>query len=107
MNTDQLLRHAGDVLVVWTFVVSFAFVVIYHLRAAWWESSFGKSLMTYQVAMTTVLGLSIVRLVLGGSEHPFFAWLRLGVFVVVPLALTWRIIVLVRLQRRRKNDDGS
>ena len=106
MNSGWV-QHAGDALIIWTFLASAGFVILYHLKATWWGSDFGKSLMTYQLAMTLVLGLSIVRIVLGGSEHPAFVYFRLAVFVVVPLALTWRIVVLVRLQRRKKNDDDS
>lgn len=107
MEADVLLRHIGDILVIITFVTSLAFVIVYHLSARWWENDFGKSLMTYQVTMTIVLGLSISRIVLGGSEHPLFGWLRFGVFAVVPLALTWRIAVLIRLQWRKRNGHGS
>lgn len=101
------LQRVGDVLIIWTFLASAGFVILYHVTAKWWNTDFGKSLMTYQLAMTLVLGLSIVRIVLGSSEHPLFAWIRLGVFVVVPLALTWRIIVLVRLQRQKKGRDDA
>lgn len=108
MGPSQTLMHISDALIIWTFLASAGFVILYHVTAKWWGNAFGKSLMTYQIAMTMVLGLSIVRIILGGTEHPIFMYLRLAVFAVVPLALTWRIVVLVRLQRKEKGrDDGS
>jgi len=101
--SDALLRTVGDVLVIWTFVASLAFVVSYHITARWWESAFGKSLMIYQIAMTLVLGLTIPRIIIG-VDHIAFATLRFIVFAVVPLALTWRISVLIRVQHKSRKD---
>lgn len=90
-------------LVIYTFLISLAFCIAYHFAARWWETEFGKSLMIYQIAMTGVLGLTLPRLLLGG-DTPFFQYVRLAVFSVVPLALTWRLLVLIKVQRRARRD---
>lgn len=98
-----MLSVVGDVLVIWTFLASLAFVIVYHIRAAWWDNDFGRSLMTYQIAMTVVLGLALPRIFWGG-DHLVFQILRVVVFTAVPVALTWRLVVLIRVQRRKKGD---
>lgn len=95
----------GNGLVIYTFMISLAFCVAYHFAARWWETEFGRSLMIYQVAMTLVLGLTLPRLLVGG-DNLIFQYVRIAVFAVVPLALTWRLIVLIKVQRRA-NRDGA
>lgn len=82
-----------------TFLASGAFVITYHVLARWWETSFGKSLMTYQLCMTIILGLSTVQ-TLTGIDHPALSIFGLVVFAVVPWALIWRVVVLIRAQRK-------
>lgn len=101
---DEILRTAGNVLIVYTFLASTAFCVIYHFSARWASTSFGRSLMLYQVSMSIVLGLSVFRIT-SSMEGTGFAILRLVIFVAVPLALTWRLVVMIRLQWRARKGD--
>lgn len=98
---SDLLQTFGNVLVVYTFIVSALFCVAYQLYARWTETNFGRSLMLYQVAMTLIMGFISVR-VIGIETGPLP---RIIVFAVVPLALTWRLIVLLRLQRLSRKED--
>lgn len=104
---DSAIRLAGQILVLLTFLSSLGFVVTYHFLARWWETEFGRSLMIYQIAMTVILGLSAFQ-TFTGFHHSALTVFGLVVFAVVPLALTWRLLVLIRAQRRaRRDDDGS
>jgi len=95
----------GNALVIVTFLVSLAFCVVYHLKARWWENEFGKSLMTYQLAITGVLGLAIPRIFMG-SDNIVYMILRIFVFTCVPVALAWRLSVLIKVQSRRARKEN-
>lgn len=104
---DDFLRIWAQLIVTLTFVSSAAFCVTYHVIARWWENAFGRSLMIYQISMTLILGLSTVQ-TWTGFQHPALSSFGLAVFSVVPLALTWRLLVLIRAQRKAKeSDDGT
>lgn len=92
---DDPSQVIGNVLIVYTFLISLAFCVSYQLYAKWTATDFGRSLMLYQIAMTLILGFVAIR-VIGIDTGPV---IRLTVFAVVPLALTWRLIVLIKIQR--------
>jgi hypothetical protein len=98
---DEVLRQAGNGVLVYTFLVSFAFCVAYQLYARWRATEFGRSLMLYQIAMTTLLGFIAIRLV-GLDTGPL---VRLVVFTVIPIALTWRLVVLIKVQRGMRKED--
>lgn len=99
---DEVLRQIGNVLIIYTFVASIGFCVAYHFMARWWETSFGMSLMIYQISMSAVLGLSTLRLITDNGEG--WAMIRLLVFIGVPVALTWRLAVLIKLQRDKRRE---
>jgi hypothetical protein len=91
----------GNALVVLTAVLAWAFCVLYHFLAPWWRSTMGRNVMTYGLVVAAVLSLSVVRLAFGAAvDTPWFSVLRLVVFAGVPLAIGWRIAILVRLQIR-------
>lgn len=96
----------SEILITLTFLASLAFVVIYHVLAKWRETSFGRSLMTYQVSMTALLGLSTVQGVIH-TTSPVFITAGLVILATVPLALIWRIIVMIQLQRGVNDTDKS
>lgn len=95
------LLVAGNAMVVLTALLAWAFCVIYHVKAPWWRSEIGRHVMTYSAVVAAVLTLSVVRMLGGASlETPWFQLVRLFVFAGVPVAIAWRIAILLRLQRR-------
>lgn len=95
------LLIVGNALVVITAVLAWTFVVLYHVLAPWWRSEIGRNLMTLAASMALVLTLSIVRMIGGASlDTPWFQVVRLAVFAGVPVALGWRTVILIRVQRR-------
>lgn len=102
------LRVVGDALVVSAAVLAVAFCVLYHLVAPWWRSELGRHIMTYSAVVAAVLTLSVVRMIGGASlDTPWFGVLRLVVFGGVPAALLWRIVILLRIQRRGGRHTGN
>jgi uncharacterized membrane-anchored protein len=100
-----MTEQIGNVLVLYTFFVSLAFVVVYQLTARWWESSIGRSLMTYQIAMTLIMGVTAVTSIFDMQTNPTVQAIMLFIFSAVPVALTWRLIALVKVQRTMRNRE--
>lgn len=94
---------AGNVLVLITTVLGWTFCVLYHFLAPWWRTTMGRNVMTYGLVVAAVLSLSSARIIAGaGLETTWFQVLRLIVFAGVPMAISWRIAILLRLQREQK-----
>jgi len=107
IGTSSLIGTIGTILVILDFVASLAFCITYHVLARWWETEFGKSLMIYQILMTLTLGLAIPRIIFGVSS-PIFEWTRLVLFAVLPIAVVWRMVVMIKAQRKvsEQHDDN-
>ncbi len=102
MSPIEFLRVA---LIGITFLASLAFVITYHVIAKWWSSEFGRSLMIYQVAMTAILGLSSLTSIFGRAD--WIVIVGIPIFLVVPIALVWRTVVLIKIQRQAKKEDQT
>lgn len=99
-----MVNTIGTILVIADFIASLAFCITYHVLARWWETEFGKSLMIYQILMTLTLGLVIPRLVFGTTSN-VFEWTRIVIFGILPFAVTWRLVVMIKAQRKVAHDD--
>jgi hypothetical protein len=97
-----MTQLVGNALVVVTTVMAWAFCGLYHFSATWWRSDMGRNVMVYGLVVAAVLTLSVIRLVWDGGESLWFAILRLIVFSGVPVAIGWRIAILLRLQNHRE-----
>jgi hypothetical protein len=98
-----VIRLVGSALIVGTGVLAWLFVVLYHVRQPWWRSAMGQHIMTYSVVVTAVLTLSAIGILIG--RPAWFEVLRLVVFCGVPVAIGWRIVILLRVppgRRRRR-----
>jgi hypothetical protein len=101
---DVVLMWIGNGLLTLTFFLSAAYAITYHFTARWWETEFGRSLMSLKIALAGVTGLAIPRIFFG-SNQDWYAILRLVVFVAVPLSLAWRLTVLIKIQRASRKED--
>ncbi len=98
----DLVDGLALLLVVLDFAASLGFCVAYHITAKWWAHPFGVSIMTYQLIMTVVMGLTAWRWITWTNESPslYFEILRTLVFAAIPPALIWRTVILLRIQRK-------
>lgn len=104
----KVLQLIGNVAVAVSALLSWGFVVAYHLTSPWWRSSYGRQMMSMAVVIGTVLGLSIVRIVTGSGDSFWFAAVRTAVFTVgVPWVLAWRLWLLVKAQRRDRDNSPT
>jgi hypothetical protein len=102
-----MIDHIWRILIIWTFVMSLAFCGYYQFAAKWWLNEFGRSLMIYQLSMTLLLGFTVINMIFGEMPIPVQV-AGIVTLAVVPFALTWRLIVLIKVQREvRRGDSGD
>jgi hypothetical protein len=95
----------GNALIVLTTILAWTFCILYHAMAPWWRSQMGRNVMTYGLVVAAVLSLSVVRVAFDAVvETPWFSILRLVLFAGVPVAIGWRIAILLRVQRQNGKD---
>lgn len=99
--TQELLRWAGSVLIIWAALVGTASVVV-HARVQWWRTEMGRHLMAYMSVIAVVLVLSCLRIFFGDTW--WFSLLRLITFVGVPIVMTQRLMLQVKAQREARGD---
>jgi len=96
MELHTILNTVGNVLIVWAALVGVASVVV-HLRVFDRRSRMSVHLCLYMIIIAAVLVLSCIRIFLGDSA--WFQFVRLIVFVGVPLVMTQRLVLQVQAQR--------
>lgn len=97
-----MIEQIGNGLVLFTAVLALAFCALYHLRQPWWRSHVGQHIMTYSGVVAAVLTLSAARIIAGaGLDAAWFRVLRLIVFAGTPVAIGWRIAILMSVPRGR------
>lgn len=87
-------QTVGNVLAVVTAVPATLSVLVY-ARVPWWRSATGRHLMAFMVALACTFNLAALRIL---WEPSWFQAVRVGVFVLVPVVLWWRLWMLVREQ---------
>lgn len=90
-------------LLLFAFLPSSAFCLLYGFRAAWWRSVEGQHLLALTVALTLLIGRSVV-LRWGIEDAPPASWfLRVLVFAIGVL-LWQRLWLLVKYQWLNRED---
>lgn len=100
MDVTEALRTIGSVLIGLTAVLAVAAVVLHHLLADWRRTEAGRHAFTFEVALGLSLALWTLRLVV--PEGDWFLFVRLVAFALVPVALAWRIRIIVQVWRRNR-----
>ncbi len=95
-----LLQQIGDALVIYCAGIGLASVLVHAgVRPRWWTNLWGTHLMIYMVALASTFTLAGVRIIAGASlDTPWYAALRLVVFLLVPIAMTQRLGIQVGLR---------
>lgn len=107
MNTDQVAYMIGSWLLVYAAVVGTLSVIV-HSQVQWRRSPMGRHLMAYMAVVALVLDLGAIRFFLGDS--PAFQWLRLVVFVGIPIVMSQRLYLQIRARREslaERSDDPA
>lgn len=85
----ELLIDVYIFLMSWGVTVGIMSIVL-HSRVDWRATEVGRHLMFYMGVLPTVLALSLFRILFAWSSD-WFLLLNLGVFALVPLAMTQRL----------------
>lgn len=80
--------------------------VVVHALAPWRRSAMGRHLMVYFVITTAILTLSSIRILIG-SDAEWFAILRLGVFLFLPIAMGQRLVLQLKAWRMDREEPPT
>lgn len=96
----NVVKQIGDALVVYCAAIGVASVFVHAgVRPRWWTNLWGTHLMVYMAALSGTFVVAAVRIVVGASlDTPWYAVLRMVVFVLVPVAMTQRLAIQVGLR---------
>jgi hypothetical protein len=100
---ERLFVDAANALVILTAVLSTVFVAYYQKVADWWRSEAGWHLMSFSASLMALFDLAVLRIFWGGAY--WFEWVRLALFVALPLNFAWRIRLLYRAQHEPEMDE--
>jgi cytochrome bd-type quinol oxidase subunit 2 len=103
-----VIQIIGNTLVVISVALCWIFVVLYHALTGgtWRRSAAGRHLMVSMATFGTVLTSTAPRVGAGpGLDATWFQIVRVVVFAGVPVVFAWRIVLLIRAQRRDEEGD--
>lgn len=97
MNTAS---WGGAAALVWATVVTTWFLIVYSSRGPWWRPEPGDPHGEIRANLGYVM-LSLDLLFVVYDVRPLFnpgvfAWIRTGLFWVLAIMLTWRLVLLLR-----------
>lgn len=81
-------------------ITTTAFVVTYHVLQRWWETPFGRNIMTLMSALAGLADAALVNNLLGRPD-----WMRvvfLALYVTIGTAALWRLFLLVESYRAQR-----
>lgn len=103
MNALDPVRVGNVLLVLSALPATLAFLV-YGLGVTWWRSRWGKHLVGYMFAVALTLDLGVIRLFY--LETPWFDWARVAAYVLVVVALWWRLLFVIQAWREGSPDES-
>lgn len=104
MSVDQWVNVAGSALAA---LVCAAFVVVYHVKVAWWRSRTGRNLMGLPAAIGALfLYTVLVSLRPDGCFAIVMRGVRTLLAVSISLLIAQRIRILLRAQRESRDRTG-
>jgi hypothetical protein len=98
----DMFQLVGSVLIAVSAVIAVTVVLAHHLLARWWRTEAGRHAFTFEAVLALSLGLWAVRLLL--PEGDWFLLVRLVAFALVPVALAWRLRIIVQTWRRSRRE---
>jgi hypothetical protein len=106
--TDEAWRLAGEYAFYAFTGATVLFILLYGVLAPWWRSATGRNIMTLMGALAVACVYFTWAYVREGGLPPAFLPIRFCIFVVLFLAVSWRVVLFVREQifaRRRIPSD--
>lgn len=80
-------------------IPAFIFPVLYHLRARWWETRYGRHLMAFAVVMAALYSVILIAILVPGARTAeWFYGYRLLVYVGIAWLLWRQLWLFLRAQ---------
>lgn len=94
-----------------TTILAVAFLVTYHVqtRGDWRRSQMGRHLFVFTACIGLVTGMWSIAFAasLAGVElGDWYGWSLVGVFASIPVALAWRLHLLLQAQRTPEHNQS-
>lgn len=80
------------------FLAGLAFMIIYTRRWTWWRDESGAHLGMFTLSLTLIMGYYLLRPFM---DPVIFSYGRAPLFVLVVVCMVWRLVLLLRTDRRR------
>lgn len=100
----------GDIVFNFAFLGFGVFSILYFFRSDWSSTPVGRNAMAFMGACWLLLGLSFIRLISGDAWFELHRdVLRLVSYLILSSVVWWRVVLLIKLQRRprRKKPDRA
>jgi hypothetical protein len=81
------------------FLAGVVFMVIYTKRWKWWTDEHGAHLGFFTLSLTLIMGLYVVRPFINPT---LFAYIRAPLFLAVVICMVWRVVLLLKSDRRKR-----
>lgn len=103
MQPGHALLLYEHVLVNVAFVISALFTPVVSLFWPWWESQWGQNIVSLELCIAGSL-LSSWLFIDFGMDGAFFQWLTALFLTMIPFIITWRTVLIWRIQRQAMRD---
>lgn len=98
MTQEQFLADAGNALENLTFFVSLLFPLVTAFFWPWWESSWGRNIVSLELGIAVTLLPGVLFRDFGVNDLALH-WVQLLALATVPLIVVWRVVMIWRTQR--------
>lgn len=102
-------RDAGTYMFYGLTGVSVLFVLMYLVLSPWWKTETGRNIMAVMGSLASTLAYFTVAVWMGHTPFAFYQ-ARFFLFLVLALAIGWRVVLFVRAQllnrSNKEKQDG-
>lgn len=106
MTQLQLLTDLANIGAGLLFWVCFAFPFVIAMVWPWWQSWWGRNIVSLEIALAMALLPSVLHRELELSASTYlFGWIIVGALFAAAAIVIWRGVMIFRVQRREKNGD--
>ena len=101
---SNALADVSSALVITAWASAVLFDAVYTVLAPWWKTWMGRNLFAFDASIAAVLTPAVLALWFHYSPRsPWYAWLQIGLFAVVPALSLQRTVMLVVVQARGRS----
>ena len=96
-------KQVGDFAFYGCTAAAVTFVLCYLALAPWWRSEAGRNIMAVMASMALAFSYFTFAIIQGGVPLGFYP-ARAVIFMFIFLSISWRVVILLRVQRPRRRE---